>query len=136
MLQEFQWCVYDDSYVVCKNKTLIQEGGCMKNLSTLTLQEKEQLMMHLGKLYRKGMLQVNLSFQGMVEDRNGDASDIEIASRIQLIMRQMIREQALLLLNDYFEIKKSDWWKKQYTQSMYMCTKSLAMDEFLRCLYA
>lgn len=112
-----------------------EAGEIMEDVTTLSFQEKEQLMYHIGKLYRKGMFQSALRFQGMVEDCDADESGVEFASRIRLILRRMDREDAFLLLNDFLEIKKNDWWKSQYTRSTYYRRKRLAMDAFLRCLY-
>lgn len=112
-----------------------EAGGHMEDVVELTFQEKEQLLYHIGKLYRKGMFQNALRFQGMVEDCDMQESGMEFASRIRLILRSMDREDALIVINDFLEIKKSDWWKPQYARSTYYRRKRLAMDAFLRCLY-
>lgn len=112
-----------------------KEIGHMEDVTELSFQEKEQLLYHIGKLYRKGMLQSALRFQGMVEDCDADECGMEFASRIRLVLRRMDREDALILINDFLEIKKKDWWKQEYARSTYYRRKRLAMDAFLRCLY-
>lgn len=110
--------------------------GCMEEISRLTYEEKEQLIMHLGRIYRKGMFQRAISMQGIVEDKEGSATDIELAGYIRVVLQKLAPQEALLLLNDFFEIKKSDWWKDKYRDEDYVRMKRYAMDEFLRCLYA
>lgn len=112
-----------------------EAGEYMEDVTSLSYQEKEQLLYHIGKLYRKGMFQGKLRFQGMVEDCDAEESGVEFASRIRLILRRLDREEALILMNDFLEIKKNDWWKLQYSRSTYYRRKRLAMDAFLRCLY-
>lgn len=110
-------------------------GGHMKNLETLSFEEKEQLLMHLGRIYRKGRFQAALSFAGMVEDSAGDDQDLELASKIRMIMRRMDRKFALILLNDYLEIKEGGWWKKEFSRTTYYRYKCIAMDLLLQGLY-
>lgn len=110
-------------------------GGHMKELETLTFEEKEQLVLHLGRVYRKGRFQAALSFAGMVEDSAADDEDMEVASKIRMILRRMDRKLALILLNDYFEIKEGDWWKGQFSRSTYYRYKCAAMDLLLHGLY-
>lgn len=124
------------SYTLLNLQFEQENGGAMKQLEHLSEAEKDQLMVHLGRIYRKGALQLQLGLHGMVEDCEADRSDLEIASRIRLILRGMEKQEALILIQDYFEIRKSDWWKELYSQETYLMKKRCATDAFLRCLYA
>lgn len=108
----------------------------MVELKTLSYDEKVQLLTHLGSVYRKGCVQASLCLQGMVEDCDMNYSEMELSSKIKLILRRLCKEDANILINDFFEIKKSNWWYELYSRSTYYRAKSCAMDEFLRCLYA
>jgi len=107
----------------------------MEKLQNLTNQEKVQLMHHLGKMYRKGRLQTVMALQGMVEECDKDDADMEIASRIRLILRRMDQRHALILLNDFFEIKERGWWKERYSHTTYYRCKKDAVNLLLAQLY-
>lgn len=112
----------------CQNNII---GGSMEQLSTLSYQEKEQLLHHLGRIYRKGRFQAAIACSGMVEDQEGDDQDMELTARIRLLLQQMDRRFALILLNDFFELKQGDWWKPHFSKSSYYRYKKAAVDLLL-----
>lgn len=107
----------------------------MEDLKKLSFHEKEQLLMHLGQIYRKGIFQEAMCVQGIVEDRDFCFDEVELCSKLRIILRRLVREDAIILINEFFDIKKNGWWKGIYKESTYRRHKRYAMDEFLRCLY-
>lgn len=110
-------------------------GGNMEKLQYLTYQEKEQLCAHLGKMYRKGMFHTGLVIHGMVMDQLADDADIDVAAHLRMILLRMDQRYALIILNDFLEIKEGGWWKEYYSRSSYYRYKKLAVDALLAQLY-
>ncbi|MCI9312910.1 MAG: hypothetical protein HFE68_06040 [Erysipelotrichaceae bacterium] len=104
-------------------------------LAKLSDQQKEQLCMHLGKMYRKGRFQVTIDLRGLVQDAIMDQNDVDIASRLRLILLRLDQRYAIILLNDFFEIKEQDWWKAYFNQTAYDHYKRLAVTALLNELY-
>ena len=107
----------------------------MEKLESLSTQEKEQLIHYLGKLYRKGSVHEAFMNQGMVEDHPVQENDMEITALLRLILRQMNREYAMIILNDFFEVKERGWWHSIYSRSSYNRCKKEAVDLLLNRLY-
>ena len=107
----------------------------MEKLQNLTYREKEQLCVHLGRMYRKGMLHTTMAIHGMVEDQISDDADMDVAAHLRMILLLMDQRYALIILNDFLEIKESGWWKKYYSRTSYYRYKKLAVDALLAQLY-
>ncbi len=107
----------------------------MDSIMKLSFREKEQLCMHLGKMYRNGRFQTTMVLYGMVAECGSEGADIDIASRIRLILMRMDQRYALIILNDFLEIKGSGWWKSQFSRSTYYRYKKLAVEALLAQLY-
>lgn len=108
----------------------------MERLKELSFQEKEQLCMYLGKLYRKGTLQTMMGCSGIVEDSCDCQEDaFDIAARIRLLICHMEKNYALILYNDFLEIKERGWWSEWFSRSSYYRYKKSAMDTFLSAFY-
>lgn len=110
-------------------------GGPMEKLNTLSYQDKEQLLMHLGRVYRKGRFQAEIAMKGIVEDCSANDQDMELAAKIRLLLQQMDRRLALILLNDFFELKQGDWWKQHFAKTTYYRYKKVAIDHILQEIY-
>lgn len=120
---------------MCSSSLYYQPGGHMENLKTLSYKEKEQLLMHLGRIYRKGRFQAAMAFSGIVEDQAANDEDMEMTAKIRLILQRMDRRFALILLNDFFEIKQGNWWKDHFSRSTYYRYKKNAVDLMLQEIY-
>ncbi len=108
----------------------------MEQLKKLSFQEKEQLCMYLGKLYRKGKLHTLMGYSGIVEESDEEQVDaLDIAARIHILMCQMDKKYALILYNDFLEIKERGWWSEWFSRSTYYRYKKGAMDKFLTSFY-
>lgn len=112
-------------------------GGAffMEHLQALTYQEKEKLIIHIAKLYRKGKLQRELCMHGMIKESSGSYVNIEIASSVDIILKHMCKEYAMIIQNDFLFMCSKGWWKNLYSTVKYSQYKQAAMDEFLDCLY-
>lgn len=106
----------------------------MKNLSALSDREKEQLLRYLGKIYRRGTQYVKMGWRDELHTHNEDA-DMEMASKIRMILRSMDHDGALILYHDFFDIQTRDWWRKDYSAPMYTKCKRAAMNQLLTQLY-
>lgn len=103
--------------------------------TTLSDEEKIQLLTHLGKIYRKGNLCRDLTMHGCIMESESSYADIELASQIQIILLHMDKEKAEIIQNDFLDIKESHWYVSLYTAKEYAQLKSSAMTQFLDCLY-
>lgn len=106
----------------------------MEKLNTLSTQEKEQLIYYLGKVYRKGSLYEH-GATCMVEDNDTMNDDMEISAFLRLLLSKMNRKYAIIIINDFFEIKERDWWHSMYSRSSYYRCKKAAVDLLLTQLY-
>lgn len=106
----------------------------MKDIRKLTFSEKEQLIRYLAKIYRKGKLHSSFAKEGIFESTLFDET-IDLSSQIYLILKRMTPADAVILENDFFDIKNNDWWRNCYSSRGYHIRKRIAMEQFLRCLY-
>lgn len=108
----------------------------MEKLDTLSAQEKEQLIRCLGEVYRKGSFHDTKRLQGMVEDSHTQNNEMEVTAFLQLLLGQMNRKYAMIILNDFFEVKERGWWHSMYSRSTYYRCKKAAVDLLLNQLYS
>lgn len=102
----------------------------------LSYDEKVQLMIHLGRIWRKGNLCKDFSFHGIIMESSGSYADIELASQIQIILSHMNSTNVEIIQNDFLNLKAENWYQQQYDEDVYRKLKSEAMSQFLDCLYA
>lgn len=86
----------------------------------------DDLMLKLGKIYRKGRFYTFMSFQGIDYERENDV--VNIASEIRLALRKIPKDYAMILVNDYFDIKDQNWWCNQYSEQVYYRMKNQAIS--------
>lgn len=108
----------------------------MEKLNQLTGKEKEQLLRCLGSMYRKGSFHENEMLQGMVEDSQTKNNEMEVTAFLQFILGKMNRKYAMIILNDFFEVKDRNWWHSMYSPSTYYRCKKAAVDLLLNQLYS
>lgn len=101
----------------------------------LSFKEKEQLLAYLGRIYRKGNINKELCMQGFIRESSGSYTNMEVSSKIQVILSHMDQHYAKIIENDFLNIQEKGWWKELYSSSTYYRYKSKAMDTFLDCLY-
>ena len=112
-----------------------ERNGGGENESSISETERSTEGMHFGKMYRKGRFQATIGLRGLVQDAIMDQSDVDIASRLRLILLRLDQRYAIILLNDFFEIKEQDWWKAYFNQTAYDHYKRLAVTALLNELY-
>lgn len=101
----------------------------MDQLNLLSTSEKEQLMRYLGYVYRKGMIQ-NRAMTHVEQE-----SEAELIELLRALLKQMKRNYAIIILNDFFEIKERGWWHSMYSPSTYYRSKKAAVALLLEQLY-
>lgn len=105
----------------------------MNKLSTLSEQDKEQLLRYLGQIYRRGTQYEKTTCHTL--NKHDENADQEVAAMIRLILRSMDHEEALILFHDFFEVKAQDWWRKRYSVRFYQNQRRKAMNQLLLQLY-
>lgn len=97
-----------------------------------TYQEKEQILKKVGKLYCQGMKAYELSSQGF-DTMNKYFVILEKTAKIRNVLRQMDKDDALIIINNYIEPKEKEWWQRNYiSRSMYYRHLRLAIDNFFQ----
>lgn len=101
----------------------------MDKIDSLTSIEKEQLIRYLGSLY----------YQGVHSNREmshaAKESEIELIEQLRTLLKGMNRKYAMIILNDFFEIKERNWWHSMYSPSTYYRNKRAAVTQLLKQLY-
>lgn len=101
----------------------------MEKLNSLSIMEKEQLIYYLGQIYRNGTLQERAMSMAARE------TEKELIELLQTLLKGMNRKYALIILNDFFEIKEKGWWHSMYSRSTYYRYKRTAVALLLEQLY-
>lgn len=97
-----------------------------------TYQEKEQILKKVGKLYCQGMLVNKLLLQGF-DTMSKYFAILEKTAKIREVLRQMDKDDALIIINNYIEPKDKEWWQRNYiSRSMYYRHLRLAIDNFFQ----
>lgn len=103
--------------------------------TALSYDEKVQLLTHLGKIYRRGTLCRDFIRHGVVMESEGSYADMELASKMQIILDHMEVKNADIIRNDFMDLKDVRWYESLYSEERYRQMKSEAMTQFLDCLY-
>lgn len=101
----------------------------MEKLNALSLTEKERLIYYLGAVYRKGTAQNHSSAHTATKN------EAELIELLQTLLQAMKRKYALILFNDFFEIKERNWWHSKYSRSTYYRCRRTAVSLLLEQLY-
>ena len=101
----------------------------MEKINSLSLTEKEQLIRYLGYVYRKGITQNHTSSYAATPN------ETELIELLQALLKAMKHKYALILFNDFFELKERSWWHSMYSPSTYYRCKSAAVSLLLEQLY-
>ena len=101
----------------------------MEKINSLSLTEKEQLIRYLGYVYRKGITQKHTAAEAATP------KGTELIELLQALLKAMKHKYALILFNDFFELKERSWWHSMYSPSTYYRCKRAAVSLLLEQLY-
>jgi hypothetical protein len=63
---------------------------------------------------------------------NGTLNDLQ--HHLMNTLYLMDSESQRILINEFIDKRQADWWKQYYSRSTYYRLKSIATENFLRCL--
>lgn len=104
--------------------------------------EKDSIIKKIGIEYRKANLLeleincVNEEESVYLENDKKEKYYENVRKKVDYIFLQLDDQLSKIIYNDYFTLKKDNWWIFFYSKSTYYRLKNKAMDIFLEWWYA
>lgn len=99
----------------------------MKMRAEMSFQEMDALARYLFSLRRKSQ------FQHRLQD-GPDTGQSDISELIDYALAAISADDRFLLVKEYLDENRREWWREYYSRSAYYRHKSQALRAFLRCL--
>mgnify|MGYP004451910115 FL=1 len=95
------------------------------------VKEQEKLVRYMGKLYQRSKR--NLQVEG--EEGERYFQDMKFVMTIDLILKDMRKEQQLIIRKDYLQTPVDMWYRHYFSRSSYYRIRNKAIKEFVAALY-
>lgn len=115
----------------------------MNTVAISKFKQKDLIIKKIGMDYKKMQFLDKHSFMVFEDEMNEYSNykkDInyfkELKAKTDYILLQMDKELSKLIYNEYFSVKKDNWWIYYYSKSTFYRLKNRSMDNFLEWWYA
>lgn len=101
----------------------------------LQFEDKKIILQKLSECYLKSHRRIEIyKYQGVCEESTQYQADCALLQMIQITLDACSEHTKMIIKNEYFNLKKHEWYLEYYSRSSFYRLKKQAIIEFIDCL--